>query len=180
MVIVFLANGFEETEAIAPIDILRRANIDVLTAGIGGKHITSSHGITVECDIMADKIPFEQLEMVFLPGGKEGTNNLEASKDVQNCLDYATKHNLWIAAICAAPSILGHKGLLNGKNATCYPGFERQLENAIISDLSVVWDGKVITGKGAGISIDFGLKLLECLTSPQKSLEIGRQIQCQN
>lgn len=183
MVYVFLADGFEETEAIAPIDLLRRANIQVVTVGVGKQQVTSAHGISVLCDKTIDSISFdssEGLEMVFLPGGGIGTKNLEASPDVQKWIDYAVQKDLWVAAICAAPSILGHKGLLDGKKATCYPGFEPQLGKADATGLPVVVDGKMITGKGAGVAIQFGLKLVECLTDPQTARDISESIQCPN
>lgn len=186
MVYVFLADGFEETEAIAPIDLLRRANIQVVTVGVGKQQVTSAHGIPVLCDKTIDSISSdldkfdENLEMVFLPGGGIGTKNLEASPDVQKWIDYAVQKDLWVAAICAAPSILGHKGLLDGKKATCYPGFEPQLGKADATGLPVVVDGKIITGKGAGVAIQFGLKLVECLRNPETARDISESIQCPN
>ena len=150
MVYFFIAEGFEEIEALCPLDLLRRAGVAVKTVGIGGDMIRGAHGITVQADIpeglYADAAP----EMVILPGGMPGTLNLEKNKTVSDFIDYAVKNNKLIAAICAAPSILGHKGLLEGKEATCFPGFENELDGATISDKYVVTDGNIITARGMG------------------------------
>ena len=133
MIYVFLAEGFEEIEALAPVDVLRRARLEVQTVGVGGRKITGSHGITVVCDLVDDEARIDGLEMVVLPGGVPGTPNLEASPVVQRFVDYAAQNDLWLAAICAAPSILGHKGLLDGMEATANPGFQDQLGAARLS-----------------------------------------------
>lgn len=170
MIYVFLAEGFEETEAIAPIDLLRRAEKKVITVGVGDNIVTSSHGVTVVTDTIAQEIQLtDKLEMIVLPGGMPGTLNLEASPYVQAAIDYCVSNNKYIGAICAAPSILGHKGLLKGKKAVCYQGFEAQLEGAEICDAPVAEDGIFITAKGAGAAIDFGLKLVEKAVSEGES-----------
>lgn len=170
MIYVFLANGFEETEAVAPIDLLRRSGKDVVTVGVGDNIVTSSHGITVVADTVAQEAPLtDDLEMIVLPGGMPGTLNLEASPYVQAAIDFCTANNKYIGAICAAPSILGHKGLLRGRKAVCYQGFEAQLEGAEIVDTSVAEDGIFITARGAGAAIDFGLKLVEKIVSEVES-----------
>lgn len=177
MIYVFLANGFEETEAVAPIDILRRCRLDVVTVGIGGSRIESSHGITVITDTVDKHIVLdENLQAIILPGGKLGTDNLEASETVQKAIDYCAANNLYIGAICAAPSILGHKGILNGKKAICYPGFEKDLKGAEIVNEPAVLDGNIITSRGAGAAIEFGLKLAEVLASPEKSKAVAEGI----
>lgn len=165
MVYVFLADGFEETEAIAPIDMLRRAGKEVLTVGVTGKTVTSSHGIPVVSDITEDEFTdLSNIEMIVLPGGMPGTLNEEASSVVQEAVDYCAENNLPIGAICAAPLILGHKNLLNGKNAICYSGFEKELYGAVISkNKGVVTDGNIITARGAGVAIEFGLELVKVL-----------------
>lgn len=164
MIYMFLANGFEETEALAPLDLLRRAEQKILTVGIGGTQITGAHGITVAADIaVSDMVLGGDLEMIILPGGMPGTLNLEKSEAVQTAIDFCIDRNLYIGAICAAPSILGHKGLLDGREAIAYPGFETQLGNAVISENSVCRSGNIITAKGAGVAIEFGLKLVEVL-----------------
>ncbi len=177
MIYVFLAQGFEETEAIAPIDILRRCGKEVITVGIGDNIIKGSHGITVVTDTEDKLIELNgDLEMIVLPGGMPGTLNLEKSETVQKAIDYCTANDLYIGAICAAPSILGHKGLLKGKKATCYTGFEDQLAGAEVTDEPAVIDGKIITARGAGVAVDFGLKLVEALVSKEKSEKMGEAL----
>ncbi|MBR1724298.1 MAG: DJ-1/PfpI family protein, partial [Ruminococcus sp.] len=125
MVYVFLANGFEELEALSPIDVLRRSGVETVTVGVGGKEITAAHGVRFVTDITADEIKLDdKLEMIVLPGGMPGTNNLEASAQVQSAIDYCAENDRYFAAICAAPKILGAKGLLRGRKAICFPGFE--------------------------------------------------------
>ena len=120
MIYVFLANGFEEVEALAPVDMLRRAKLDVTTVGVTGKTVTGSHGIPLTADITAEELNIgADMEMIVLPGGMPGTLNEEASPAVQAAINYCTANDRWIGAICAAPSILGHKGLLKGKTAVC-------------------------------------------------------------
>ena len=177
MIYIFLANGFEETEAVTPIDILRRCGKEVITVGIGDNIIKSSHGVAVVTDT-EDKLisPDENLEGIILPGGMPGTLNLEASEVVQMSIDYCIANNLYIGAICAAPSILGHKGILKGRKAVCFTGFESQLEGADVSDEPVVRDGNIITSRGAGTAVDFGLKLAEVLASEDQSRKFGEAI----
>ena len=178
MVYCFLAEGFEELEAIAPIDMLKRAGIEVITAGVTGKNVKGSHGITFVTDITAEEITLSQeLEAVILPGGMPGTLNLEKSEIVQNAVDYAVKEDKYVCAICAAPSILGHKGLLCGKKATAFPGFEKDLEGAVIGEDYVCRDGKFITARGAGVAVKFGLEIVSALVSEEKSKEIEATIQ---
>lgn len=179
MVYIFLANGFEEIEALAPIDILRRAGVEVVTVGVGSSEIVSSHKVKFGTDTTVDKIVLDdKLEMVILPGGMPGTLNLENDDYVQAAIDYCVNNNKYVAAICAAPSILGHKGLLNDREATCYPGFEEALEGAKLSEKYVAEDGKFITARGAGVCIEFGLTLAEKLTNPEKAENIKKSIQC--
>ena len=181
MVYVFLANGFEEIEALAPIDILRRAGVNVITVGVDSQEITASHKVRFTADTTVDKIVLsDELEMIVLPGGMPGTLNLENNDYVQAALDHCVNNDKYVAAICAAPSILGHKGLLKDKEAICFPGFEKDLEGAKISASAVAEDGKFITAKGAGVCIDFALKLVEVLVSAEKAAEIRKGIQCQN
>ena len=164
MIYVFLGRGFEEMEAIAPIDILRRGDIEVKTVSItDDKFVTGAHGIKVEADITYKEIETERLEGVILPGGMPGTLNLEKSDAVQKLLEFADENNLLIAAICAAPSVLGHKGLLKGKKATCFKGFEKDLIGATILPQKVVTDGNIITCCGAGAAYDFGFQILSYL-----------------
>lgn len=181
MIYIFLADGFEETEAIAPIDMLRRAGMDVVTVGIKNDGVKSSHGVPVLCDMTEMQVELdERLEMIILPGGMPGTLNLEANPVVQKSIDYCVEHNIPIGAICAAPSILGKKGLLNGKEAICFPGFEKFLTGAKLSDKKVVTDGIFTTAAGAGVAIEFGLKLAEVLGGKEKSESVRKAIQCAN
>lgn len=164
MIYVFLADGFEELEALAPVDILRRGGLEVKTVGVNGKTAAGAHKIPVVCDITAEEAVTDGLEAIILPGGMPGTLNLEKSKYVGLFIDFAYNNGLYIGAICAAPSILGHKGLLKGKKATCFPGFEKDLDGAEFSDTPVVTDGKITTAYGAGAAFDFGFRLLSELT----------------
>lgn len=177
MIYVFLANGFEEIEALAPVDLLRRSGREVKLVGVGGSVITGSHGIAVQTDITASEIVLgNDLEMIVLPGGMPGTLNLEKSEIVQTAIDFCADRGIYIAAICAAPSILGHKGLLKGKAAIAYPGFETQLEGAEISTASVAKDGYIITAQGAGAAISFGLMLVETLDNSQEAKSLADAI----
>ena len=161
MVYFFLADGFEEIEALCPLDLCRRAGIEAKTVSITeSKTVTGSHGISVVCDLNSD-ITLSDFDMMVLPGGMPGSTNLDASKLVDACINYAIKNDKYIAAICAAPMILGKRGILSGKEAICFPGFEQYLEGAKISDKKVVLDGRILTGAGMGVSHDFGLKMVE-------------------
>lgn len=178
MVYCFLADGFEELEAIAPIDMLKRAGVDVVTVGVTGKNVTGSHSVTFVADITADEISLtDELQAVILPGGMPGTLNLEKNERVQQAIDFAAESGKYICAICAAPSILGHKGLLKGKKATAFPGFEKELEGALADGDFVVVDGSFITAKGAGVATEFGLEIVRHLVSAEKSEEIRKTIQ---
>ena len=161
MIYFFLAEGFEEIEALCPIDIMRRAGLEVKTVGVGAKEITGSHGITVVADMIDTEYNDKAPELVFLPGGMPGTLNLKASETVQKAIKDALMCDAYIAAICAAPMILGELGMLCGKEAICYPGFEDKLVGAKISDKKVVRDGKILTAKGMGAALDFGLMIVE-------------------
>ncbi|MBR4627964.1 MAG: DJ-1/PfpI family protein [Ruminococcus sp.] len=179
MIYVFLADGFEETEAVAPIDLLRRAGKKVVTVGVGDNMIAGSHGLTVITDTIAQEAPLtEALEMIVLPGGMPGTLNLEKSQYVQNAIDFCVENGRYIGAICAAPSILGHKGLLKGKRAVCYEGFETQLEGAVTGTEPVAADGQFITSRGAGTAVEFGLALVEKVVSKAESDRLRAAIMC--
>ncbi|MDE5582194.1 MAG: DJ-1/PfpI family protein [Ruminococcus sp.] len=170
MIYVFLAEGFEETEALVPVDLLRRSGKEVILVGVGDNIVRSSHGVTVVADTIAQEIVLdENLEMIILPGGMPGTLNLEKSPYVQNAVDYCAENEIYIGAICAAPSILGHKELLKGRKAVCYTGFESELYGAEISDGKVEEDGIFITARGAGVAVEFALKLVEKAVSEEES-----------
>ena len=178
MIPVFLANGFEEIEALATVDILRRAGVEVVTVGIGGKTPVGAHGIPVCADVEEDALNIHTIDGVVLPGGMPGTTNLEASAVVQKAVAFAVENNLLVAAICAAPSILGHGGYLHGKETTCYPGFEQELTGAVVVDGGVVLDGNIITASGAGVAVDFALELVRYLVSTEAADTIRGGIQC--
>ncbi len=170
MIYIFLADGFEEVEAITVVDLLRRCELDVKTVGIGREAIRGSHGILVQSDIADKDFVFDDnIDMIVLPGGMPGTLNLEKSPLVQSVIDFCVNHDKYIAAICAAPTILGHKGLLNNQKAVCYMGFESQLEGALIGDEKVCVSDKFITSRGAGTAIEFALKIVEILISEERS-----------
>ncbi len=172
MIYMFIATGFEEIEALCPLDIMRRAGLKVTTVGIGGSCITGAHGITVHTDITdADYSALEDksADMIFLPGGMPGTLNLAASSAVTKAIELAVAQKAYIAAICAAPSILGDWGLLEGKEAICYPGFEDRLTGALISEKKVVLDGNILTAAGMGVALEMGLEIVKLFCGKQKA-----------
>ncbi len=177
MVYVYLADGFEEIEALAPVDILRRCGVEVKTVGVTGKTVSGAHGICVEADILPEAVELDGAQMLILPGGLPGTTNLEKDSRVTDAVLKANAQGKYIAAICAAPSVFGHLGLLQGKNATCYPGFEPELDGALVSEDGVVCDGNIITAKGAGRASDFGFLLAGLLVGGEKALEIREAMQ---
>ncbi|MBR2907674.1 MAG: DJ-1/PfpI family protein [Clostridia bacterium] len=176
MIYLFLAEGFEEVEALCPLDLLRRAGLPVKAVGVGGKTVTGAHGISVIADITEEELCDSSPEMVILPGGMPGTLNLEASPVVRRAVTDASASGAYIAAICAAPSILGKMHLLCGVEAICFPGFENTLEGAILSNSSVVRDGRIITAKGMGVALPFGLKLVECFKGKDFADDLGRAV----
>ena len=178
MVYVFLADGFEIIEALSPVDMLKRAKIETKLVGVTGEIVTSSCGVAVKTDMLIDDFDFYDVEAIVLPGGMPGAENLDNCKALQGIIDNASNTNSYICAICAAPFILGKKGLLDGKKAICFPGYEEYLEGAEISEDFVVTDGKIITAKGAGVSVDFGLEIVKQLRGEELSNEIRAKIQC--
>lgn len=178
MIYVFLADGFEEMEATAPIDLLRRAQLPVCVVGVSGQTVRGSHGLCVTTDSQGQDLDFEDVEAVVLPGGLPGATNLDGSPLVARCLAAAKDKGAILSAICAAPLVLGHKGLLQGKRATCFPGFEAELLGAQYTGAPVERDGKVITARGAGVAVDFALALVEALKGPQCANALREGIQC--
>ena len=178
MVYMFLANGFEEIEALCPLDLLRRAGVEVKTVAIGGEtlQVTGSHGITVLADIDEKDFADEAPEMVILPGGMPGASNLDASPVVDGAIAAAVKTDAYLAAICAAPMILGKRDLLVGKRAICFPGFEQYLNGATVASERVVCDGKIITGAGMGVALDFGLALVAALRGKEAAAALRRAV----
>lgn len=177
MIYLLLAEGFEETEAIAPADVLRRGGAEVTFVGVAGRTVTGAHGITVQADITADDWDFTDTECVILPGGMPGTLNLQQNQKVQACLAYCHANHRTIAAICAAPMVLGELGLLRGKKAVCFPGYEDSLEEAEYCDEDVVVDDNVITARGAGVALQFGAAILDAVSDVEKGNKILRQMQ---
>ena len=164
MVYILLGNGFEETEAIAPCDILRRAGVPVQFVGLGGREIPGGHNITVCADITADQMNLDDMEMIVLPGGMGGVHSILGCGAALDAVRYAWENGRWVAAICAAPTILAQLGITDGKKATCYPGLEGQMGSADMQPgAATVTDGRLLTGAGPGTAIDFGLLLVRAL-----------------
>ena len=204
MIVMFLAPGFEEVEALAPLDLLRRAGLEVVTVAVreaktnqlienlgrlgvsatnlwdDDRTVTGSHGIPVTADITEAALPGRlaraSLEAVILPGGMPGTTNLDASPMVEKTLELAAAKDAYLCAICAAPMVLGKRGYLVGKRATCFPGFEEYLQGATVGG-KVIRDGKIIPAAGMGVALEFGLEMISVLVSPEKAGEIRAAIQ---
>jgi len=174
---LFLADGFEEIEAIAPIDIFRRAGLEVVTVSVNHqKEVQGAHGIVVLADTLFSDNDYLGDNLIFLPGGMPGTTNLDNHEGLKKLIaQQASKHGK-IAAICAAPSILGKMDLLKGKEAICYPGFESLLKDARISDVKVVQDGNIYTAKGPGVAIAFALAIVASISGEEKAGEIAKAL----
>lgn len=176
MVYVLMVNGFEDVEAIEPIDIMRRAGIDVKTVGVMGKKATSSHDITVETDILIGDVNTADMEMLVLPGGP-GHTNLDESSEVQELISCALEKDVYLAAICASPSILGKRGILDDKKYTCFPGFEKFAPKGLFTGEKATLDGKILTGKGAGAASDFGFLMVEILKGKDVADKLRKEMQ---
>lgn len=177
MIYLFLANGFEEIEALATVDIIKRAGLKITTVGVGGSEIIGSHNISVKADICENELEFNDIDMVILPGGMPGTTNLGNSKIVKNTLFYCQENDKYISAICAAPSVLGKYDLLNGKNFTCYPGCEGGIDGNYTKE-KVTTDGKIITGIGPGATFDFAFEIVKTLCGIDKVNSVKSAMQC--
>ena len=177
MVYVILADGFEEIEAIEPIDIMRRAGIDVKTVSIMDRlTVCGAHGITVTADMMINDVDPDEMELLMLPGGA-GHTLLDASNEVHALINHAVTHERYLSAICASPSILGKKQMLSGKRATCYPGFEKYCYGAEITGEKAVTDGRIITGRGAGAAGEFGFELVRLLKGDEIAAQLREDMQ---
>lgn len=176
MVYMLLGTGFEETEAIAPLDLLRRAGVSVATVGINGKVITGSHGIPVTADMELGEMDLTAMDMIVLPGGLGGVSSIKASEAALDAVRFAYENGKFVAAICAGPTILAQLGITDGRNATCYPGCEEQMGSANMVNAAAVTDGKVITGTSAGCAIPFGLALITALKGQEAADAIAKQI----
>ncbi len=176
MVYVLLGNGFEEVEAITPIDYLRRAGIGVTTVGIGSKEITGGHGITVTADIRISEMDLTDMDMIVLPGGLGGVASIKGSALAMDAIRFAWENGKYVAAICAAPTILGEIGLLEGKSVTCYPGCESKLAGGLYKEDAAVVDGKLITGASAGCAEKFANCLIQALQGKEAAQAVRQQI----
>ncbi len=180
-VYIFLADGYEEIEGLTVVDLLRRANIEIIMVSLTGDiYVTGSHAITTKADMLFDDVNFTDADMLVLPGGLPGTNHLKAHEGLDLLLREFHAKGKKLAAICAAPSVLGTKGLLKGKNATCYPGHEDSLFGANIINNGVVEDGNIVTSKGLGTAIDFSLSLIKIIAGEAEAVKIARAIQYPN
>lgn len=176
MVYVMLGTGFEEIEALAPVDLLRRAGVKVLTVGINGKTVVGGHGIGVEADITIDEMDLTNLEMIVLPGGLGGVASIRGSEQTLDAVRFAWENDCFVAAICAGPTVLADLGITHGKQTTCYPGQVGNMGDAVVLEKAVVRDGKLITGASAGCAVEFGLALVEAMTNPETAGTIRKQI----
>jgi 4-methyl-5(b-hydroxyethyl)-thiazole monophosphate biosynthesis len=172
---IFLAEGFEETEALTVVDLLRRASIEITTVSVTGiSMVKGSHAISVLADALFEEIDFSQAEFLILPGGMPGSLHLAEHKGLNNLLQNHNKKNKYIGAICAAPTVLGKLNMLHDREAICYPGFEKDLLGANISDKTLIQDSNIITAKGPGYAVDFGLYLVQLIKGKDKANEVAR------
>ncbi len=177
MVYVLLGTGFEEVEAITPVDLLRRAGISVLTVGVTGKTVYGGHNIGIEADITLEQMDLTDLEMIVLPGGLGGVASARSSQGALDAIRFAWENDKFVAAICAGPTVLADLHITDGKQATCYPGCEDGMGSAsMIPGAACVRDGKLITGTSAGSAIPFALALIEALKGPETANAIAEQI----
>jgi 4-methyl-5(b-hydroxyethyl)-thiazole monophosphate biosynthesis len=176
-VAVHLAEGFEEIEAVSIIDVLRRAEIETRVVSVTGKkEVTGSHHIQVTADVLFEAVDYSTIDMIVLPGGMPGANNLKDHTGLgKQILDFY-KNGKPLGAICAAPLVFGNLGILENRKATCFPGFENQLIGAEVTGADVETSGKIVTGKGAGVAIKFALKIVEQLKGKELAEELGRKM----
>lgn len=177
MVYILLGEGFEEAEAIVPADLLRRAGVDVRLTALEGETVTSSHGITVRADCALEEVETEEMEMLVIPGGLGGVESIQLNLFAMALIQKACDKGAYVAAICAAPTILTVLGVLDRRKAVCYPGMEDEMGSAVIhKGCPVVEDGRFITGEAAGSAFDFGLKLVEVLRGKEEAQRVRRQV----
>lgn len=177
MVYLLLGEGFEESEAIVPADLLRRAGVEVRLTALKGGKVTSAHGVTVEADCALKDVDENQLDMLILPGGMGGVDAILGDQSALGLIQRAGDRGAYIAAICAAPTILAHLGMLDRRGAVCYPGMEDQMLSAVVhKGRRVVEDGHLITGEAAGSAFDFGLKLVEVLKGAQVAQQVCQAV----
>ena len=175
--VMLFANGYEEVEALMTVDLLKRAGVDIRLVSINDDMtVTGSHGISVTMDTKLSRIQLKEEDAIIIPGGMPGTMNLGVYVAVTGALKQMNRDGKIVAAICAAPSVLGKCGILEGKKATCYPGFEDKLIGAEIVNKAVVTDGNIITSRGLGTSMEFGFELIKKLISEEKAEDVREQI----
>ncbi len=174
---VHLAEGFEEIEAVSIIDVLRRAGLNVIMVSVtGGKVVNGAHKIPVTADILFEEVDYNSVDMIILPGGMPGSKNLNNHAALRKQILEFSKNGKWLGAICAAPLVFGQLGILKNKKATCFPGFENYLEGANITGTAVERDGKIVTGKGAGVAIRFALKIVEMFKGADFAEELAEKM----
>ena len=177
MVYLFLAPGFEESEAIVPADLLRQAEVETALVSLSGKTVSGGHGITVEADLELPQVDLDRAEMLVFPGGGVGVENLWNDGRVSALIQEAARLDIWLAALCAGPILLGRWGLLDGHRAVSYPTRQDQLGKAqVLPEARAVLDGKFVTGHACGSSFDFGLKLVEALRGPEAAKTVNDRI----
>jgi len=177
-ILVQLANGFEEMEALIPVDIWRRAGFVVETVSItGNKTVTGSHNIPVIADLLFEEANFEDAQMIFLPGGMPGSSNLDAHDGLRKQLISFSEKKKYLCAICAAPMVLGHNNILYGKRATCFPGYEKELTGANNTGANVEFDGNIITAKGAGVAMELAFCVTEMIMGEDFTMKLAAKMQ---
>ena len=176
MIAILLADGFEEIEALTPADMLRRAGLEVKLVGMNGRIAVGSHGIAVVCDSTCEELDTERVSTVVFPGGMPGSLNLDKHPFTDKIIESVSSRGGRIAAICAAPLVLGRRGLLKGRLATCYPGFEKELAGAKVTELSVVTDGNITTARGMGVALEFSKELVALICGREKAIELSEGI----
>ncbi|MGI6497622.1 MAG: DJ-1 family glyoxalase III [Oscillospiraceae bacterium] len=181
MVYILLGHGFEEMEAITAVDLLRRAGVETILAGVDGETVTGAHGVQVTADMLVSDIDVETLEMLVLPGGSGGVDSIRASRDALDLIRDVHARGRYLAAICAAPLILAEQGFLDRRNATCFPGLEEEMGSTVTAtDASLVIDGRIITGRAPGTAIEFGLALVRILRGAEIFQKVKEEIHYEN
>lgn len=176
MVYLLLENGFEMCEALAPVDILRRGGVNVSTVGVSGEYAKSSHGVSVKSDISLSEIDFSDMEMLIIPGGQPGVDNLWENEDVRELVMKVAERKIRISAICAAPMILSRLGILDGKKCVCYPSCSGEMPDTFVENTGVIEDAEIITGRAAGDAYDFAFKILTKLRGEEVAKKVSDAI----
>ncbi|MDD3995959.1 MAG: DJ-1/PfpI family protein [Bacilli bacterium] len=177
MVYILLGDGFEEAEAVIPADLLRRAGLETRFVGLDGLAVTGGHGITITADITLEQAELDHLQMLVLPGGQGGVESIQMNLFALSLIQRARDRGCYLAAICAAPTILAHLGIIDRRRAVCYPGLEHEMGSAVVQKgQAVVADGRIVTGMGPGSAFEFGLKLVEVLRGKETALRVKGDI----